>query len=271
MTLDGKVAFITGAARGQGRSHAVTLAEAGADIIGVDLCAQIDTVGYPMSTPDDLEETVRLVQKAGATMVARQADVRDIEQLRSALADGLAELGHVDIVLANAGIMCHSLPPHQSVPEFRNSVDVMLTGVWNTLQVAVPPMIEQGSGGSIVITSSAAGTKAWPTDLSGGFDGYIAAKFGVIGLMKAYAAGLAVHSIRVNTLHPTGVATPMIMNDLFPAYAASNAQLANASSNALPVEVIEPQDVSNAVRFLVEDTGRYITGVTLPVDAGLTM
>ncbi len=269
--LDGKVAFITGVARGQGRSHAVTMAEEGADIIGVDLCRQLPTVNYPMSTPDDLAETVKLVEDTGRRIIATEADVRDFDGLRSAVDDGVRELGRLDIVLANAGIMAHGLPPFENSREaFRDSVDVMLTGVWNTLQTTVPHLISGERGGAIVITSSAAGLRAQPTDMGGGTDGYFAAKFGVVGLMKAYANALGKHEIRVNTVHPTGVATPMITNDFFPEFIEANPDIAEHMVNSLPVFAIEDVDVSRAVLFLVSDDGRYVSGITMPIDAGMT-
>jgi SDR family mycofactocin-dependent oxidoreductase len=268
--LDGKVAFITGVARGQGRSHAALLAEEGADIIGIDICGQIGTVNYPMSTPADLEETVELVKSRGGRIVACQGDVRDPDSLEAAIGRGLAEFGRLDVVLAQAGIMSHSLPPHsRSRQAWQDSIDVMLTGVWNTLQATVPVLREQGTGGSIVITRSSAGLRPAPSDLSGGFDGYVAAKAGVIGLMKAYAQELAEDGIRVNTVHPTGVASPMVMNDFFGAYMEAAPKVAAASQNKLPVPVIEPIDVSRAILFLASDDGRYVTGSEYRVDAGL--
>ena len=269
--LDGRVAFITGVARGQGRSHAITLAEEGADIIGIDLCRQLPTVNYPMSTPDDLAETVKLVEDTGRRIIATVADVRDFDDLKAAVDIGVDQLGRLDIVLANAGIMAHALPPFENSRDaFRDSVDIMLTGVWNTLQVTVPHLIAGGRGGSVVITSSAAGLRAQPTDMGGGTDGYYAAKFGVVGLMKAYANALGKHEIRVNSIHPTGVATPMINNDFFPEFMEANPDIAEHMVNSLPVFAIEDVDVSRAIRFLVSDDGRYITGATFPVDAGMT-
>ncbi|MCM3921799.1 mycofactocin-coupled SDR family oxidoreductase [Frankia sp. AiPs1] len=269
--LDGKVAFITGVARGQGRSHALALAEEGADIIGVDICAQVDTVNYPMSTPDDLAETVKLVEDRGRRIIARLGDVRDLVLLRDVVAEGVADLGRLDIVLANAGIMTHGLDPaDRSVQAWDDGIGVILTGTWNTLQATVPALVEGGRGGSIVITSSSAGIKAGWTDTHGGFDSYIAAKFAVVGLMRAYAGRLAEHSIRVNTVHPTGVATPMVVNEFFSAYMQRYPHIAGRSQNALPVPVIEPIDISRAVLYLVSDDGRYVTGTTHVVDAGMT-
>ncbi|MGV0794873.1 mycofactocin-coupled SDR family oxidoreductase [Mycolicibacterium sp. XJ1819] len=272
-TLDGKVALITGAARGQGRSHAQLLAEEGADIIGIDLCQQLDTVNYPMSTDRDLAETAALVEKTGQRMIALVGDVRDYDALQGLVNDAVADLGRLDIVLANAGVMAQALPPLdpvQSRRAWQDSIDTMLTGVWNTLQTTVPILLEQDQGGAIVITSSAAGIRTQPTDRGGGTDGYYAAKFGVVGLMKAYANALGQHNIRVNTVHPTGVATPMIMNDFFPAFLDANPRIAAAFQNSLPIPAIEPIDVSRAILYLVGEDGRFVTGTCHVIDAGIT-
>ncbi|MGV0724064.1 mycofactocin-coupled SDR family oxidoreductase [Mycolicibacterium sp. XJ879] len=271
--LDGKVALITGAARGQGRSHAQLLAEQGADIIGIDLCRQLDTVNYPMSTGADLEETTALVEKTGRQMIPLIGDVRDFDSLQTQVNAAVTELGRLDIVLANAGIMAQALPPldpARSRQAWQDSIDTMLTGVWNTLQTTVPILLEQDQGGAIVITSSAAGLRTQPTDRGGGTDGYYAAKFGVVGLMKAYANALGQHNIRVNTVHPTGVATPMIINDFFPAFLDAHPRIAAAFQNSLPIPAIEPIDVSRAILYLVSDDGRYVTGTCHTVDAGIT-
>ncbi|WP_028935602.1 mycofactocin-coupled SDR family oxidoreductase [Pseudonocardia spinosispora] len=265
--LDGKVAFITGAARGMGRSHAVRLAEEGADIIAVDLCAQIDSVPYPMAEPTDLDETASQVEALDRRIVARQADVRDRDALRAAFDAGVAELGAVDIVLANAGIAPHSLRPQAQ--EWHDVLAVNLTGVYHTVEVAVPSMIERGAGGSIVITSSTAGLTGIGGGSPGGL-GYAAAKHGVVGLMRSYANLLAQHSIRVNTVHPTGVATPMIVNDVMREFFERDPSLGQ-NMNALPVPMIESLDVSHAIAWLVSDEARYVTGVTLPVDAGFVV
>jgi SDR family mycofactocin-dependent oxidoreductase len=268
--LDGKVAFITGAARGQGRSHAQMLAAEGAAIIGVDVCRQLDSVHYKMSGPEDLAHTVDLVTEAGGRMIGVEADVRDPDSLSVALITGLQRFSRLDIVLANAGIMAHELPPcSASRQAWTDSIDVMLTGVWNTLQVTVPVLRSQGEGGAIVITSSSAGTRPPATDFAGGHDGYVAAKFGVVGLMRTYANALGEERIRVNTVHPTGVRTPMVMNDFFAAYMEAHPKIAAQSQNRLPVQVLEPEDVSRAVLFLVSDDGRYITGTEYRIDAGL--
>jgi SDR family mycofactocin-dependent oxidoreductase len=263
--LEGKVAFITGAARGQGRSHAVRLAQEGADIIAVDICAQIDTVSYPMSTPADLEQTVKEVEAEGRRIVARQADVRDVAQLREAFEEGRAEFGPVEIVLANAGIGVGG--PNSSDQDWHDVIAVNLTGVWNTGRVAIPSMIEAGRGGAIVLTSSTAGLLGVGTNDTG-LLGYTVAKTGVVGLMRCWANYLGPHNIRVNCVAPTACRTPMAQNlsivDLFEV----NPALASAMSNAMPVDMVEPIDVSNAISWLVSDDARYVTGTVVPVDAG---
>jgi SDR family mycofactocin-dependent oxidoreductase len=265
--LEGKVAFITGAARGQGRSHAVRLAQEGADIIAVDVCAQIDTVAYPMATPEDLAQTVKEIEALDRRIVATQADVRDAEALKAALEAGIAQLGPVDIVLANAGIA--PMTKDAQDQEWQDVIDVNLTGVYNTVRLAVPAMIERGRGGAIVLTSSTAGITGIGGPTPGGL-GYTAAKHGVVGLMRSYANILAPHSIRVNTVHPTGVNTPMVVNDTMQEFLQSDPSMGQAMANALPVELVEPVDISNAIVWLVSDDARYVTGVTLPVDAGFT-
>jgi SDR family mycofactocin-dependent oxidoreductase len=265
-SLKGKVALITGAARGQGRAHAVRLASEGADIIAIDLCDQIASVPYPLATPDDLAATVKLVEDTGARIVAKEADVRDRASLSAAAQAGVDELGRLDIVVANAGIA-----PMQSGDDgWRDVIDVNLTGVYNTIKAAIPTMVKQGMGGSIVLISSAAGL-AGVASPDAGSVGYAAAKHGVVGLMRVYANLLATQSIRVNSIHPTGVETPMINNDFtrgWLAKMAADSDSPGSMGNALPVEVLQPEDIANAVAWLVSDQARYITGVTLPVDAG---
>ncbi len=264
-TLEGNVAFVTGAARGQGRAHAVRLAEAGADIIAVDICAQIDSVRYPLATPAELDETAALVEKTGRRVAAKQADVRDLHGLRSAFDVGRAELGPCRIVVANAGILPVGDFGDAAPAAWRDTVDVILTGTWNTLQVSVPPMIESGQGGSIVIISSSNGLKGF-TDGSGGWDAYCAAKHGLVGLMKGYAALLGRHNIRVNSIHPSGVATPMVMNEQMGAFTQSQPTDAARLGNAMPVEWLDPEDIANAAAWLASDEARYVSGVTLSVD-----
>jgi SDR family mycofactocin-dependent oxidoreductase len=265
--LEGKVAFITGAARGQGRSHAVRLAQEGADIIAVDICAQIDTVKYPMSTPEDLAQTVKEVEALDRRIYSAQADVRDRDALQAAFDAGVAELGPVDIVLANAGIAPMSMQPDPR--EWQDVVDVNLTGVYHTVEVAKPSMVARGQGGAIVLTSSTAGIKGIGGDSPGGL-GYTAAKHGVVGLMRTYANQLAQHSIRVTTVHPTGVNTPMVVNDAMQEFLQNDPSMGEAMANPMPVEMVEPVDISNAIVWLVSDDARYVTGITLPVDAGFT-
>jgi SDR family mycofactocin-dependent oxidoreductase len=264
--LKGKVAFITGAARGQGRAHAVRLATDGADIIAVDLCDQIASVPYPLATPDDLAATVKLVEDTGSRIVAARGDVRDRASLSSALQAGLDEFGRLDIVVANAGIA-----PMQSGDDgWHDVIDVNLTGVYNTIKVAIPTLVRQDTGGSIVLISSAAGLAGVGSPDAGSV-GYAAAKHGVVGLMRVYANLLARQNIRVNSIHPTGVETPMIDNDFTRGWLAQMAAAVDnpgTLGNALPVEVLQPEDIANAVAWLVSDQARYITGVTLPVDAG---
>jgi SDR family mycofactocin-dependent oxidoreductase len=269
--LEGKVAFITGAARGQGRSHAVRLAAEGADIIAVDICAQIESVPYAMATPDDLAETAKQVEALDRRIFAAQADVRDAAALRQAFEAGTAELGPVDIVLANAGIApVTSAKGQEEGNAWQDVIDVNLTGVFNTVETAIPSMIERGLGGAIVLTSSTAGLTGIGGPSRGGL-GYTAAKHGVVGLMRNYAINLAPHRIRVNTVHPTGVRTPMVVNEAFAAWATDDPQAASSLQNALPVDLVEPEDISNAILWLVSDDARYVTGITVPVDAGFTV
>ncbi|MFR9805482.1 mycofactocin-coupled SDR family oxidoreductase [Pseudonocardia sp. RS010] len=267
-TLEGKVAVITGAARGQGRSHAVRLAEEGADIVAVDICRQIDSVPYPLATEEDLAETAAEVEKLDRRIVARQADVRDAAAVTEAIGDGIAELGRVDIVLANAGIAPHSAREDDPLAAFDDTVATNLAGVRHTVQAAAPRMIEQGEGGSIVVTSSTQGLSGRGGNGSGAMEGYVAAKHGVVGLMRTWANWLAPHRIRVNSVHPTGVHTPMIDNDAMQEFLGQSPEVGAALTNLLDVEAVEPIDISNAIAWLVSDQARYVTGVTLPVDAG---
>jgi SDR family mycofactocin-dependent oxidoreductase len=264
--LDGKVAFITGAARGQGRSHAVRLAQEGADIIAVDICAQLESVTYAMSTPEDLEQTVKEVEALGRRIVARQADVRDVTALQKVFDEGATELGPVSIVLANAGIGAGGSTV-SAERQWEDVIAVNLTGVWNTGRVAIPAMIDRGQGGAIVLTSSTGGLIGVGIPAAG-FLGYTAAKHGVIGLMRSWANYLAPHFIRVNSVAPTAVRTPMAGDGDLALVLERNPKLANALSNAMPVDLVEPVDVSNAIAWLVSDDARYVTGTVVPVDAG---
>jgi len=271
--LEGKVAFVTGAARGQGRSHALRLAQEGADIIAVDLCGQIDTVPYPMATPEDLQQTVKEVEALDRRIVATQADVRDSAALKAALDDGVAQLGKLDIVAANAGI-CSFAPAEELTDEmWDDMIATNLTGVFKTARAAIPHLKANADGGAMVLTSSTAGIMGIPN-----LAHYVSAKHGVVGLMKVLALELAPHMIRVNSVHPTSVNTDMIQNqvtydtfrpDKAPGTATrDDAADAFTSLNALPIKWVEPVDISNAVVFLASDMARYITGVQLPVDAG---
>jgi SDR family mycofactocin-dependent oxidoreductase len=270
--LEGKVALVTGAARGQGRSHAQRLAADGADIIAVDRCESDSWLTYSLATPEDLRETAELVQKEGRRIVARQADVRDLAGMRAAVGDGVAELGRLDIVCANAGV----IPPmgltwELDLDQWREVVDVNLNGVFITVKAAVPHMIEAGNGGSIALTSSGAALIS-----STHLGGYSATKAALLSLTRTLAYELAPHFIRVNAICPTAVDTPMIQNDSL--YRAFRPELANPgrddvagefqSKNLLPIPWVDPADVSAAIAWLASDQARYITGVTLPVDAG---
>jgi (+)-trans-carveol dehydrogenase len=269
--VEGKVAFVTGAARGQGRSHALRLAQEGADIIAVDIGKQIDSVPMPMATPDDLNETVRQVEELDRRIIATQADVRDYAGLKRALDDGVAQLGRLDIVAANAGIASFGPAEELSEEAWQDMIDVNLTGVWHTCKAAIPHLKAGGRGGSIILTSSAAGLKGYAN-----VSHYVSAKHGVVGLMRTLAQELAPHMIRVNSIHPTQVDTPMIMNETaFRLFLPDNEHptvedFAPVSQmmNALPIPWVDPVDISNAVLFLASDEARYITGVPLPVDAG---
>jgi len=275
--VQGKVAFLTGAARGQGRSHAIRLAQEGADIIAVDLCESIPSVNrfYPGATEADLAETVVAVEALDRRIVAAKADVRDYPALEAALKDGVAQLGHVDIVIANAGIFTFGDQTHLvSEQDWQDVIDVNQTGAWHTCKAVIPQLIEQGTGGSIILTSSTAGLKGTPYVAA-----YTASKHAVVGIMRTLALELAPHRIRVNTVHPTGVATPMIFNEatyrlLVPDVEHPTKEQAAevfVTTNALPVPWVEPVDVSNAVLFLASDEARYVTGTELKVDAGFSI
>jgi SDR family mycofactocin-dependent oxidoreductase len=270
--VEGKVAFITGAARGQGRSHAVRLAQEGADIIGIDICEAIPENNYPPATEEDLAETVRQVEALDRRMISAKADVRDFDALKAALDEGVAELGRLDIVCANAGI-AGRFNRSEDIPddEWSNMLDINLSGVWRSCKAAIPHLKAGGNGGSIIITSSDAGLFAFPNIAH-----YVSAKHGVVGLMRTLALELAPDMIRVNSIHPTVVDTPMVDNE--PTFRLFRPDLEHPTKddfaaaaqgiNALPIPWVDAVDISNAVLFLASDESRYITGVTLPVDAG---
>lgn len=268
--LDGRVVFITGAARGQGRSHAVMCAEEGADIVGVDICADLDVVPYKLGTFEELQETARLVEKTGQCMIVHAADVRDKAALQTAFDDGVNELGHIDTVLANAGVILSNPDERDASEALRVGIDIMLIGVWNTFQVAIEHLKERGQGGNLVATSSMAALLNL-TDGSGGSDAYNMSKLAITGLVQSYANLLAPHRIRVNAVAPTNCATPMVTDNptLFKVI-EQNPNLVNAMQTALPdLPLIEPKDVSNAVLFLISEAGRSFTGSVLKVDAGM--
>lgn len=265
--LRNKVALISGVARGQGRSHALRLAEEGADIVGFDICAQIDSVEYDLSTRDDLDETVRLVEGTGRRIHAAIADVRDADQVRAVVEEGVTRFGRLDVVLANAGIFPATGDPSCTHTAFHDAVDVMLAGAYNTVMAGIPAILAGGRGGSVVVTSSAGGLKGLG-DGRPGILGYVAAKHGVVGLMRAWANRYGPDGIQVNTVHPTGVRSPMIVNDAFRRHVAADPDLGSRLQNLLPVDLIDCVDVSNAIAFLCSDEGRYVSGQTFTVDAG---
>ncbi len=269
-SLDGKVVFITGVARGQGRSHAVRLAAEGASIIGVDICADIASNGYPMATPNELEETVALVEGKGGAMLGSVADVRDFHAVKAAVDRGVEQFGRLDIVLANAGIATMSfreLTIEEELEQWTDVLDVNLVGAFHTAKAAIPHLVAGGRGGSIVFTSSTAGLKGFG-GLQGGGLGYAASKHGIVGLMRTLANALAPQNIRVNTVHPTAVRTMMAVNPAMVAFLENYPDGGPHLQNPLPVDMLEPEDVSAAIAYLVSDDAKYVTGVTFPVDAG---
>lgn len=269
---EGKVAFISGVARGQGRSHAVRLAEEGADIIGFDICADDAAVEYPLASRADLDETAELIGKFGRKALLSVADVRDHEAVKKVVDDGVAELGRLDIVLANAGVMPITGDHRLRRAAWDVAVNVMLNGVYNTVEAAIPHVRAGGRGGSIVITSSTAGLTGGLSDGSPGIQGYIAAKHGVVGLMLGWANVLAKEGIRVNTVHPTGVNSPMVANEAFARFVQEYPEVAGILQNPLPVPngLLEPEDVTNSIIHLISDAGQFITGTTFRVDAGFS-
>ena len=273
--LQGKVAFISGAARGQGRAHAVRMAEEGADVIAFDAAGPVPSQGAPAASVADLDETVRQVEKLDRRIVAHRADASDLDAVTAVLDQGLTEFGRIDIVVANAGVQGNPAPIAQtSAEEWQGVLATNLTGVFNTVRAAVPHLIDGGRGGSISLVSSSIALRAQP-----GLGPYGSAKTGVIGLMRALALELGEHSIRVNSIHPTTVNTPMLINDInFRLFRPDleNPQLEDVvpvyrTLNVLPVPWVEAEDIANAVIFLASDEGRYITGVALPVDAGYAL
>jgi (+)-trans-carveol dehydrogenase len=272
--VEGKVAFITGAARGQGRAHAVRLAQEGADIIAIDICKPIAGFLMPPSTPEDLAKTADLVKGHNRRIVTAEIDVRDYQALKAAVDSAVQQLGRLDVIVANAGIShAGDTLDKTSEPDWQDMIDVNLAGVWKTVKAGVPHILAGGRGGSIVLTSSVSGLKAYTFPHLGH---YVAAKHGVVGLMRTFAVELGQHMIRVNSVHPTHVNTPMVMNE--GAYKMVRPDLENPGPDdvapffqmfhTLPIPWVEPEDISNAVLFFASDESRYITGVTLPIDAG---
>jgi (+)-trans-carveol dehydrogenase len=268
--LQDRVALITGAARGQGRSHAITLAREGADIVAVDRCAPVESVAYPLSTPDDLAETAKLVEREGRRIVTYVGDVRSSADMRAATELTLDEFGRIDVVVANAGIWSPGSVWEMDDQTWKDMIDINLTGVFNTVRFAIPHMIERRSG-SLILTSSTCGVKAL-----GWMPHYNSAKHGVMGLTRSLALDLGPYFVRANAVLPSTVNTPMIHND--PSYRIYRPDLENPTRedamagfyehNAMPLPYVEPEDVSEAVLFLASDASRYITGIGLPIDLG---
>jgi SDR family mycofactocin-dependent oxidoreductase len=266
--VEGKVAFVTGAARGQGRSHSVRLAQEGADIIAVDLCEAVDTVPYDAATEADLAETVKLVERTGRRVVARRGDVRDSASLETAVQAGVAALGPIDVVVANAGICSFGSVGELSEEAWLTLIDINLSGVWRTAKAALPYLRD---GSSIIFTSSVAGLRGYP-----GIAHYVAAKHGLIGLMRAMAQELGPRRIRVNCVNPTQVPTPMVLNQgTFNVFlpdiedpSIEDFKEASQAGMLIPVPWVEPSDISDAVLFLASEESRYVTALALPVDAG---
>ncbi|ELR85429.1 MULTISPECIES: mycofactocin-coupled SDR family oxidoreductase [Mycobacterium] len=271
--LEGKVALITGAARGIGRAQAVRFAQEGADIVALDVCGPIDTVLVPHSTPDDLDTTASLAREAGGRVHTEIVDVRDLAGMQAATDRGAARFGGLDVVCATAGITSRGMAVELDENAWRTMLDVNLTGVWHTCRAGAPHLIARGAG-SVILTSSIAGLRGLV-----GVAHYTAAKHGVVGLMRSLANELAPHHVRVNCVNPTNVDTPMIQNDVVSSAfrpdldrPPTRAEFADAarSMNMLAVPWIDPVDVANAALFLASDEARYITAITLPVDAGAT-
>ncbi|MCU1656789.1 MAG: limC 3 [Pseudonocardiales bacterium] len=270
--LEGRVALITGAARGQGRAHAVRLAEAGADIVAIDIAAPVESVPYDLASTDDLAETEKLVAAVGRRVHAVRADVRDQDALDAAVTAAIAEFGRLDVVVANAGVISYGYTWELPEQQWQDVIDINLTGIFHTVKATVPAMIAAGNGGAIVLTSSVLGFRG-----TTGASSYVATKHGVVGLTKSLANELGPHRIRVNSVNPSNVATEMVLNPttlgLFrPDLEAPTPDDVKETMSAMhPMQIpwVEPVDVSNAILFLTSDDARYITGVSLPVDAGL--
>lgn len=273
----GRVVLITGAARGQGRSHAIAFAKEGADIIALDHCADIGGVTYPMASPEDLATTAHLIENAGGRVVARQADVRSQDELDASVNAGIEEFGPIDTIIANAGVF--TFAPHSwelSEEEWTSTIDINLSGVWRTCKAAIPSMLESPQRGSITLVSSSNGYRA-----EQGHAAYNAAKLGLVALMRALAGELGQHNIRVNSIHPTTVKTNMMWNDQMVDIFNPGQTTADLSQtewwenmktiNILPIGALEPHDISDVIMFLASHAGRYITATEVPIDAGYIM
>jgi SDR family mycofactocin-dependent oxidoreductase len=265
MSLHGKVAVITGGARGQGRSHALRLARDGADIVICDIAQDIPGVPLTLARPEDLAETVKLVEALDRRCLAVRADVRDTAQINGVAEAAMAEFGRIDILCANAGVLSMVTNSWEMDDlTWDSMIDVNLTGVFKSCRAVIPHLLAGGRGGSIIITSSIAGLKALPA-----ITHYVAAKHGTVGLMRAFARELAPHNIRVNTVHPSAVDSPMARDECFTGWAAENVETATTMyANLMPVEAMQESDISDAVAFLASDQSRWVTGCTLNVDAG---
>lgn len=262
----GKVALVTGAARGQGRGHCLRLAEEGADILALDVCATFPTTGYDGPTVDDLAETVSLVEKLGRRCLPSVVDTRDFAALSAAVTAGVAELGGLDVVVANAGICTGSRFVDVSLEQWNETISVNLTGTFHTLKATVPVLIEQGRGGSIVITSSVAGLRGLPF-----LSDYSASKHALVGLARSVANEVAEHQIRVNTIHPASVPTGMTTPALFPLVKENQHTLGPIFMNGLPFTHSSVEDIAAAVAWLASDEARHVTGAAIPLDIGTLM
>jgi SDR family mycofactocin-dependent oxidoreductase len=274
-SLDGRVAFVTGAARGQGRAHAARLAADGADVIAIDICRPIsDTITYPAPTSEDLAETVRLVEAQGRKVLAREVDIRDLAALQQVVADGIEQFGRLDVVVANAGVLSWGRMFEMSEEQWDTVIDVNLNGTWRTIRAAVPAMIEAGNGGSIVIVSSSAGTKATP-----GNGHYSASKHGLVAITNALAIEVGEFGIRVNSIHPYSIDTPMVepeaMMEIFgkyPAFLHSFKPMpyhpVNHDGKKGLKEFMTPEEVSDVVAWLASDGSATISGSQIAVDRG---
>ncbi|CAN5837424.1 mycofactocin-coupled SDR family oxidoreductase [soil metagenome] len=274
-TLEGRVAFVTGAARGQGRAHAIRLAEEGADIIAVDVCGAIsDTITYPPATAEELADTVRAVESTGRKVLAREVDIRDLAAQQQVVADGIEQFGRLDVLVANAGVLSWGRLFEMSEEQWDTVIEVNLSGTWRTIRAAVPAMIEAGNGGSIIIVSSSAGLKATP-----GNGHYSASKHGLVGLTNALAIEVGEFGIRVNSIHPYSIDTPMVeaeaMMEIFgkyPAFLHSFSPMpyhpVNHNGKKGLKEFMTPEEVSDVVAWLAADGSATISGSQIAVDRG---